>query len=727
MTVTQHQPSPDWNLVTLKWAATNLDGTPTTGTIDLTYNAPGPMLDDDPVTPISIYPVLLRAPIGTKSVPIWEGAVDANGQPIPGQGEYVARNVGYFEVKVPASNDPDIVGSGGSYSFTENLTGVTGRRNISFIADKDAPGGVIWLNRLPGVIPKPAEPYSVVYIADFDALAGRVALLEDETGAASWSSITDKPATFPPSVHDHDGRYYTEAEADGRFAPAGPYATTSDVAAASTTDRARSNHTGAQPSSTISDFTEAVQDVLGASLVGSGVAVTYDDAAGTVTLAAAGATDLEAVRDAIGVALVGVGNIGVAVDDAANTITISTTATQNATDASLRDRGTHTGNQSLDTTTDTSTRVAMTPAERTKLGGVATGATANATDAQLRDRSTHTGSQSASTISDFTEAAQDAVAALLVSGANVTLAYNDAGNSLQVTASGTDAEVVRDTIGAALVGTNGIGVTVNDAADTITITLTAVAISTVTGLQAALDDKQPFDSDLSALAGLPTQSYGRDFLTLADQAAARAKLGISGEALLTAVAPLLLETIGSDLRISAPLLKPTFGPIDQGFAGWCFDPAVCASAAGTGANNLILARVKAVESRTLANLWCYVGTAGASLTVAQMAIYDSTGNRLGITTDQSSAFTSIGNKKCALTAGVDVVAGQTYYLAILQVGTTPAAIARGFSGSAGGVGNVGLEAGPYRFNQLPGQSTVPASVNLGGLASNSLSWWMGMS
>lgn len=40
-------------------------------------------------------------------------------------------------------------------------------------------------------------------------------------------------------------------------------------------------------------------------------------------------------------------------------------------------------------------------AEKAKLGAIAAGATANATDAQLRDRALHTGQQAASTISDF--------------------------------------------------------------------------------------------------------------------------------------------------------------------------------------------------------------------------------------------------------------------------------------------------------------------------------------
>lgn len=106
-----------------------------------------------------------------------------------------------------------------------------------------------------------------------------------------------------------------------------------------------------------------------------------------------------------------------------------------------------------------------------------------------RARANHTGTQPASTISDFTEVAQDAIAAMLAEGANVTLAYNDAGNTLTVTAEGGDAEVMRDTIGAALAGINGVVVAVNDGADTITLSVGNITISQVTDLETALADK----------------------------------------------------------------------------------------------------------------------------------------------------------------------------------------------------------------------------------------------
>ena len=52
---------------------------------------------------------------------------------------------------------------------------------------------------------------------------------------------------------------------------------------------------------------------------------------------------------------------------------------------------------------------AFTDSEKTKLGGVESGATANSTDATLLDRGNHTGSQVANTISDFDTAADNRI------------------------------------------------------------------------------------------------------------------------------------------------------------------------------------------------------------------------------------------------------------------------------------------------------------------------------
>lgn len=68
---------------------------------------------------------------------------------------------------------------------------------------------------------------------------------------------------------------------------------------------------------------------------------------------------------------------------------------------------------------------AYTDAEKTKLAGVAPGATVNSTDAQLRDRSTHTGDQPASSISDFAEALHNILSTMLVEGSNVSITFDN--------------------------------------------------------------------------------------------------------------------------------------------------------------------------------------------------------------------------------------------------------------------------------------------------------------
>jgi hypothetical protein len=120
--------------------------------------------------------------------------------------------------------------------------------------------------------------------------------------------------------------------------------------------RDRGTHTGSQVHTTISDFTEAVQDAVAAFLAeGTGVTLTYDDTGNELTVDAVGGggggIDAEAARDAIGVALIGLGVMTVTVNDGADTISISTTATVNDTDAALRARGSHTGSQNISTIT----------------------------------------------------------------------------------------------------------------------------------------------------------------------------------------------------------------------------------------------------------------------------------------------------------------------------------------------------------------------------------------
>ncbi|HEU5454426.1 MAG TPA: hypothetical protein VFU85_01950, partial [Nocardioides sp.] len=161
-----------------------------------------------------------------------------------------------------------------------------------------------------------------------------------------------------------------------------------DVAALEVVVSGKADFSHTQSASSITDFTEAVQDVLGSTLIGSGVTVTYNDAGGTVTITGLASTDTEAVRDAIGVALVGVGSISVTVDDAGDTITIGSAvpAPTGQPDGKVL-------------TTDSGGLVYASPT-----GGL-----------------------------DL-EAVQDAVAAMILAGTNVTKTYNDAAGTLTIDA-----------------------------------------------------------------------------------------------------------------------------------------------------------------------------------------------------------------------------------------------------------------------------------------------------
>lgn len=135
---------------------------------------------------------------------------------------------------------------------------------------------------------------------------------------------------------------------------------------------------------------EQIQDAVAAMFQAgthTNATITYDDAAGTLSLTASGGGgggggDLtqEQVEDMVGNLVVQGSGISVNYDDANNVLTISLTGES------------------------------YTTAEKNKLAAIAAGATANATDAQLRDRSTHTGAQAISTVTGL-QAALDGKAA----------------------------------------------------------------------------------------------------------------------------------------------------------------------------------------------------------------------------------------------------------------------------------------------------------------------------
>ena len=97
----------------------------------------------------------------------------------------------------------------------------------------------------------------------------------------------------------------------------------------------------------------------------------------------------------------------------------------------------------------------------------------------------------------------------------------------------------------------------SDGTNCVDLTLVSIAIASVTGLQAALDAKQPLDSDLTAIAALTTASYGRSLLTLANATALAAE--VDSFFLTPTEGNAAYQPLDSDLTAIAALTTTSYG------------------------------------------------------------------------------------------------------------------------------------------------------------------------
>ena len=223
----------------------------------------------------------------------------------------------------------------------------------------------------------------------------------------------------------------------------------------------RTNHTGTQTSATISDFTEAAQDAVGAALTDTATLdFTYNDASNTISAAVLDSPTLagnnsayylnrtnhtgtqasttisdwgEAVADSVGTMIAGNTETGITVtyDDTDNTLDFVVTDSpllngQNA--AYYLARANHTGTQASTTISDWAEAVQDTAA------ALITGATHTNLTATYNDTTgllaLAVSGLASTNISDFNEAAQDAVGTIFVDSSTIDFTYTDATPSI---------------------------------------------------------------------------------------------------------------------------------------------------------------------------------------------------------------------------------------------------------------------------------------------------------
>lgn len=107
---------------------------------------------------------------------------------------------GSFSVTLPASDDPLWTPVGWTYNVIVRVD--DNKSSFRTVIPYDAPGGEIWFSELTPALDGGSE----LYAAFSHTHAG------SGGGSVTWTEITGKPTTFPPSAHTHDDRYFTESE-----------------------------------------------------------------------------------------------------------------------------------------------------------------------------------------------------------------------------------------------------------------------------------------------------------------------------------------------------------------------------------------------------------------------------------------------------------------------------------------------------------------------------------
>jgi hypothetical protein len=173
-------------------------------------------------------------------------------------------------------------------------------------------------------------------------------------------------------------------------------------------------------------------------------------------------------------------------------------------------------------------------------------------------------------------------------------------------------------------------------------------------------------------------------------------------------------------------------PLRHSFLEWNFDPVAISTGSGVTAvgGAIYVMKITAQSGGTINNIVTTVGSLTTpSLTSGQnfAAIYTNTGTRIGVTNDQTSAWSTAGLKTMALTLPVTIQAGRDYFIAIVSNGS----VLPSFVASAGGSttsANSNLANTVQRFSTNGTGTSIPASLNL---ASNSgtgaKAYWVALS
>lgn len=168
-------------------------------------------------------------------------------------------------------------------------------------------------------------------------------------------------------------------------------------------------------------------------------------------------------------------------------------------------------------------------------------------------------------------------------------------------------------------------------------------------------------------------------------------------------------------------------PADNGLVTASTDPVSGSSSSVLTAGTVYLVKLWARKAITITNLLFCISAGGTGASTGSfLGLYDSSGNRLAVTTDIGAQLTAGGSVTGALGAAQNIAAGAFVWGAlVVNLATTQPSIFRG--STSAGLSNIGLPVSASRYATGPTlQTTLPATITPASLVTTS-AWWMGAS
>jgi len=168
-------------------------------------------------------------------------------------------------------------------------------------------------------------------------------------------------------------------------------------------------------------------------------------------------------------------------------------------------------------------------------------------------------------------------------------------------------------------------------------------------------------------------------------------------------------------------------PEDQGLIAWTVDPATVASTLAVPTGSLQMGMVSIKKAVTAVNITIGVQTAQVTGTAGQnfAAIYNSAGTLLGQTADQTTAWSTTGNKVMTLNAITPLQPGKYWLALLVNGGGAGPVILRGGSVTNTVLINIGTPTNARRFAVFgSGLTALPPTFDPTLITSGVNSWNM---